>query len=359
MHLQHMHWPIRRRRVEAELTEAIASGEPLVFLVAPRGSGKTTLLQTMGAARPGARLVRLEPITSSPEILEREFRLLAGALLPDSSNGAPPFEALLRSVRSRAQDSLLLLDDITELRTLSYFPKVTHPFESFVEALGKPGGAPCIATSRFGYWIRAQQKTTGKQPRTIVLPPLSAEELEEAGVADAARVAQATGGLVVHAAALARIMHDENIGLEQAMAQGLEFGNGVEAECRATLADLLHRARGYGACKAALSVLATEQGLTLSEVARRMNRTPGSTRDYLRWLEEVELVVSRKKRYFYVDPILRLWMRLYGSGRLPEASQTNDVIAEFVEDASPEPQPESEPAFILPPARSEDFLEID
>src|SRR5262249_22471246 len=68
----------------------------------------------------------------------------------------------------------------------------------------------------------------------------------------------------------------------------------------------LHRARGYGALKAILEILAEEEGLTLTEISIRLQRTPGSTKDYLSWLEDVDLVTSRQKRYSFTDPLLRL-----------------------------------------------------
>ncbi len=73
----------------------------------------------------------------------------------------------------------------------------------------------------------------------------------------------------------------------------------------------LHKARGYGALKAILEILAEEEPLTLTEVAQRLHRTPGSTKDYLSWLEDVDLIVSRQKRYSFADPLTRLWVRLH------------------------------------------------
>jgi hypothetical protein len=73
----------------------------------------------------------------------------------------------------------------------------------------------------------------------------------------------------------------------------------------------LHRARGYGALKAILDILADEEPLTLTEISLRLHRTPGSTKDYLSWLEDVDLVTSRNKKYSFTDPLLRLWVRLH------------------------------------------------
>jgi hypothetical protein len=86
----------------------------------------------------------------------------------------------------------------------------------------------------------------------------------------------------------------------------------MSSACRFSYELRLHRARGYGALKAILDVLAHEEPLTLTEIASRLHRTPGSTKDYLSWLEDVDLVVSRQKRYSFADPLLRLWVRLNG-----------------------------------------------
>jgi hypothetical protein len=88
----------------------------------------------------------------------------------------------------------------------------------------------------------------------------------------------------------------------------------------------LHRARGYGALKAILEILAEDEGLTLTEISQRLQRTPGSTKDYLSWLEDVDLVASRQKRYSYTDPLLRVWVRLHCRSWAP----TEDELAHEV-----------------------------
>ena len=88
-------------------------------------------------------------------------------------------------------------------------------------------------------------------------------------------------------------------------------GGTIAAACQYCYELRLHRARGYGALKAILDVLAEEEALTLTEIALRLHRTPGSTKDYLSWLEDVDLIVSRQKRYSFADPMLRLWVRLH------------------------------------------------
>jgi hypothetical protein len=87
--------------------------------------------------------------------------------------------------------------------------------------------------------------------------------------------------------------------------------------CRFCYELRLHRARGYGAHKAIHDILADEETLTLTEITQRLHRTPGSTKDYLSWLEDVDLVVSRQKRYSFTDPVLRLWVRLHCRSTAP------------------------------------------
>jgi hypothetical protein len=100
----------------------------------------------------------------------------------------------------------------------------------------------------------------------------------------------------------------------------------LTARCRESYEFRLHRARGYGALKAILGVLAADEPLNLTEISHHLRRTPGSTKDYLSWLEDVDLVTFQGKRYAYDDPLLRLFVRLYAQPVPP----TDDVIVREV-----------------------------
>jgi hypothetical protein len=105
----------------------------------------------------------------------------------------------------------------------------------------------------------------------------------------------------------------------------------------------LHKARGYGALKAILEILAEEEPLTLTEVAQRLHRTPGSTKDYLSWLEDVDLIVSRQKRYSFADPLTRLWVRLHCRPVPPSV----DEVAREVQNYAMARLPQMEPALAM------------
>src|SRR3989440_147265 len=126
----------------------------------------------------------------------------------------------------------------------------------------------------------------------------------------------------------------------------------------------LHRARGYGALKAILEILAEEEGLTLTEISQRLQRTPGSTKDYLSWLEDVDLVVSRQKRYSFTDPLLRAWVRLHCRASAPSEDDLAREVHRYAlprlpQAITPPPAPKNEPAFAMAGGPSSGIIEID
>src|SRR5919108_2168154 len=102
-----------------------------------------------------------------------------------------------------------------------------------------------------------------------------------------------------------------------ALAALLAPGGQLAHACRFSYELRLHRARGYGALKAILEVLSEEEPLTLTEIAQRLDRTAGSTKDYLSWLQDVDMLTCQRKRYTFADPLLRLWGRIYSHPEPP------------------------------------------
>jgi hypothetical protein len=340
-----------------EAVERELESTPVLLLTAPRGGGKSHLLKRLfDRARSrgtASALVQLEPVSGSPEILDSELTQLAGSILGRAAaSGTPAFDCILRRLRQRRADSILFLDDVTEIRTLSYYPGVEEPLHKFLAAV--ESGARAVLTSRFSYWMG--RRFPELPARSI--PRVSSSELAEAGASEAELVAKVSGGIAVHAVCLAESLEDGAGSIERALQRELFPGGRIEAECRATLSELLHRARGYGACKTVLHVLSDEEGLKLTEVARRVDRTPGSTRDYLRWLEEVDLIASRDKRYYFVDPLLRLWTRIYSRGIPPGDEDLRREVSGYLGALAPHLADEvAEPAFSLPVPEREDFID--
>ena len=379
---------IPRPEIEARLLANIESGNKATMLLGPRGSGKTTLLRRVrslvGNSRPTV-LIQVELIAASPEILcERFLHIAVEALSSGSSRSSRsgrssrssrssrsgPFQRLVSSLSKAKPGALLLLDDITELRTLSYFPGVENPLESVLEALSKKHSPDCVVTSRFPAWVassfRDLSNTTRAHFDVVNIPPLRADQLGTHALNGGEGLVAATGGLPVHITPLI-VRLEKGDDLPTALATEMDESGQLEAECRATLGQLLHRARGYGACKAVLHVLVEEEGLRLTDIARRLHRTPGSARDYLRWLEEVDLITVRDKRFFFVDPVLRLWLRLYGRGEFPSRDTIKAEVERHLGEKLPvvppretvptTPHEENEPPPLVAP--EEDLIEID
>ncbi|HXV61730.1 MAG TPA: ATP-binding protein [Vicinamibacteria bacterium] len=346
------------RTAVIEAIERELSNASFLVLAGARGSGKTTLLKSLLTRwKPGdpVALLKLEPLASTPELLESESRRLAPLLFRGRRHRETnAFDALLDGLRRRPKDSLLLLDDITEIRTFSYFRDVDNPLQELIAALQSRGQT--VATSRHPFWIKRELPGLP----LVEIPPVGAAELFEAGYPEAEALQAATGGMALHVHRLGETLEAHGLGIEEALSRELEEGGRIEAECRATLAELLHRARGYNACKAILRILADEEELKLTEIARRMARTPGSTRDYLRWLEEVDLIEAREKRFSYVDKLLRLWIRIYGRGVIATRNDVRTEVARHLGALAPVSveRPVST-GYRLPPSPSEDLVEID
>ena len=369
---------------------SVLEGEParMPVVVGGCGSGRTSLL-TRVAARLGerrSRYIDVERISSTPE---RVLAAVAPDSLPAARGGAVPlpadrpapriaFEALLAFLERR-EDPLraLLLDEWLELRTLESFPGLRGATREVVGMLARNPGRFVLA-SRFANRTRRLLDGFSSRIELVRLPPLSPNEVAAAlpagrsgpdgpGRAELARLVHAlTAGRPSYVGALAASLTSpagrpvDPIG---ALAAQLAPGTPLSHLCRFSYELRLHRARGYGALKAILGILADAEPLTLTEVARRLGRTPGSTKDYLSWLEDVDLVEPSEKRYRYADPLLRLWVRLHSRPTAPgdreRALAVQEYAAARLASVERSPAPAAAPLAMPLRRRPESLIEID
>ena len=336
-----------RPAINRRVHQALDADPPRIpVLLGGCGSGRTSILSRvadrLGAER--SRYVDAERVASTPE------RLLA-SVVGDAMGAAgrraaavrcesprAAFDALLAHVgqpQHRSQGPpILLFDEFLELRMLASYPGLRGVLSEFM------GAAVCssnrfVLTSRYtARALRLLEIFPADRFEVIHVPPLDTEEVHAAlhwhGLVDdgddptrlAATVQALAAGRpawVQHlatalAAADAPVVADPASALTAQMAPGAPLASA----CRFTYELRLHRARGYGALKGILTVLADEEPLTLTGIARRLGRTPGSTRDYLAWLADVDLITAEGKRYRYIDPMLRLWVRLHCHAAPPD-----------------------------------------
>jgi hypothetical protein len=352
------------RRVMAALD---ASPSRIPVLLGGCGSGRTTVLQQVRErlGRTSAEHVDVERTATTPE---RFYRAVVAAspfpvaeTAPDDARSA--FDATLAFFgRARAAGggpATFLLDEFLDLRTFESFPGLRRVLRELIDDLATSGNR-FVLTSR--YAARSFRLLNERSVRfeIIQMPPLTVEETRDMlgpGAAtpdDTAFLARAVQALSDGRPVYARIIADELAVVRErggpgtrdpvsALSALLAPVGALCAQCRFSYEMRLHRARGYGALKAILDILGEEEGLTLTQISQRMRRTPGSTKDYLSWLEDVDLVKAHQKRYSFTDPLLRVWVRLHCRAGIP----TEEDIAREVHRYALPRLPQGEPALAV------------
>jgi hypothetical protein len=364
------------RRLAAALD---ASPSRIPVLIGGSGSGRTTLLLQLRdrIGRSTVQYIDVERTATTPERFLRAIGAASPFPAGDSGAAAPggaraAFDATLASLaatRSGAGEPVtFLLDEFLELRTFESFPGLRRVLHDLVDGLAASGNR-FVLTSRYVARTLRLMRDRSARFELIHMPALTAEDTMDiigplAGTHEAHDVeylARTVQALADGRPAYVRALADELNALRD---HGLPGGAGrpgsedpisalagllapdgrLARQCGFCYELRLHRARGYGALKAILEILADEEGLTLTEISQRLQRTPGSTKDYLSWLEDVDLVASRQKRYSFSDPLLRVWVRLYCRASAPTE---DDVAREIHRYALPRLPPPHEPALAL------------
>jgi hypothetical protein len=278
---------------------------------------------------------------------------------------------LTRARTSGGEPVTLLFDEFLEFRTFESFPGLRRVLHEFIDAITGSGNR-FVLTSR--YVARKLRLLRDRSARfeVIHMPSLTVEDTRDivgapagAGDGDAEYMARAVHALADGRPTYVRALADALEAMRVtrvsdplgALASLLVPDGELSKLCGFCYELRLHRARGYGALKAILDILGDEEGLTLTEISHRLHRTPGSTKDYLSWLEDVDLVVSRQKRYSFSDPLLRLWVRLHCR---PCAPSDDDLAREVHHYALPRMPPQAVPALVMAAAGgSSGIIEID
>jgi hypothetical protein len=339
--------------IEARLASALAETPSRIpVLLGPCGSGRTRALQRVRDGLPpgSCHYIDVERVMASPE----QFlgRVTAESPLDWPAPGRPPVgpreaydQALAYFTAARASDrgpATILLDEALELRLFESFPGLSEVMTETLDRLAASGNRFVLATKYETRALRALRKAPDRflvvHAEPVSAPSVAADLLQVPGLRsdqaeDSARVIIAlTEGRAAYVAALVGALAavpGGDLDPVAALTALLSPGGALHARCRFSYEMRLHRARGYGALKAVLGILAEEEPLTLTEIAGRVRRTPGSTRDYLGWLEDVDLVSAQRKRYAFADPLLRVWVRLNSRCAPPDPDRTLDEIQRY------------------------------
>lgn len=374
------------RRVLAAL-DAAPGRIPVV--IGGCGSGRTTLLHALAdrAGRDQCQYIDVERAASTPERFHQAVAHASPFFMNGQSVASPEpassaraaFDRTLALItRARAANdgpATFLLDEVLELRTFESFPGLRHVLRELLHAIAESSNR-FVLTSR--YVTRAHRLLRDGDARfeVIHLPQLNAAEVSamlppmgETTPGDREYLGRAIQSLADGRAAYVRALGEATGSISGrggdpiSALTALLTGEGALASwCSHRYELRLHKARGYGALKAILEILAEEEPLTLTEVAQRLHRTPGSTKDYLSWLEDVDLIVSRQKRYSFADPLTRLWVRLHCRPVPPSVDEVAREVQTYAMARLPQAEPVLEMAGAAAggPARKESgLIEID
>ncbi len=380
--------------IDARVLAAIEASPPkTAVVVGGCGTGRSALLRRLheriGAYR--TQYVDLEQSVSTPERLLDALLAATRFTWPRPSerpsNPAVAFEQVLAFLGGAngpgGAPATLLLDEVLELRTFESFPGLRGVTHRAITGLAATGNR-FVLTTRFVKRALRLLRDAGDRYVVLHMPPVAPAEIAGRlaaapglGAADAEAFARATVALAdgrhgYVSAIVDAVTADASRGGDPVGAlAGLLLPGGLLANrCRYSYEMRLHRARGYGALKAILGILSIEEPLTLTEIAHRLGRTAGSTKDYLSWLEDVDLVVSRQKRYSVADPVMRLWVRLHCRPEPPSDDEVSRDVQQYAlarlslaDTPAPArlPEPAPEPARLAPPPRprASGIIEID
>ena len=332
---------VERPALERRLLDVLEAGRIPVVL-GGCASGRTSLLLRLEHVL-GDDVAQYLDFAAAATTPERCFHAVTtasrlkpgpGATPPAPSTPRAAFDGLMaffdRAAAPRQRQAAFLLDDVFDIRTFENFPGLRHVQHDLISRLSSsPAGF--VLASRFTARSHRLLRDAPARFEVVHIPPLTVPDVEllarrfDSGrtVQHAAAVAALSGGQ----AGYAHIMLEALSGLSPsadpvaALAALFAPDSRLTARCRESYEFRLHRARGYGALKAILGILADDEPQNLTEIAQRLLRTPGSTKDYLSWLEDVDLIAMQGKRYSYVDPLLRLYVRLYARPVPPTDAQ--------------------------------------
>ena len=300
----------------------------------------------------------IERIATTPEgflasVAESSHLHVPKSLLPatGSSSAKAAFDQICDFFEHPQQDNdrkvTFLLDEALDLRVFESFPGLRDALSKFLRTL-------CTSSNKFvlttRFTARALRIFGNESDRfeIIHLPPFTLEETtlalrninfaqpEKERLEMTGTIHALTNGHPLYLRLLsqgtAELGGNDPV---SALAAQLAPGAPLSMACRFSHQLRLNRARGYGALGGILRILSKEEPLTLTEIAHRMNRTPGSTKDYLSWLEDVDLIQVQHKRYRFADPLLRLWLGLHGRATPPSPDELSQGVRHYATERIP------------------------
>lgn len=339
---------VERPSTERRVLDSLAAGR-IPVLLGGCAIGRTSLLlraqETLG--RDQSQYLDFGAAATTPERCLAAVLTSARVRAGSAGSGVPPstpraaFDGLMawfdRASGPGGAPASFLIDEFLDVRTFENFPGLRQVVRDLISRLAaSPAGF--VLASRFTYRVHRILRDAPSRFEVVHVPPMTANEVQSLALrfdggrpdgpaSQAALIAALTGGRAGYVHLLLEGMASMGPAADPvaALAALLSPDGRITARCRESYEFRLHRARGYGALKAILGILADDEPLNLTEIAHHLHRTPGSTKDYLSWLEDVDVISMHGKRYSYDDPLVRLYVRLHAR---PVPPTDADIVRE-------------------------------
>ena len=260
-------------------------------------------------------------------------------ILQELARAKPDRQALLRQafrfprqvISKRKTHLVLVLDEFQEIQTLENFPESRNVLSLFrAEMQTQTGIIYFLAGSAisilshlishpesplFAQFTRLTVESFSRASTRSLVEKLIAEPLD----ADIYPLIHSlTVGHPFYITALSRRLSylvdvvqrpaNQDTVKQAFLIETLAPGGRIYDFCRYVYDLSLQKASGYGSLKAVLQILAAEDDLTATQIARRLRVTSATASDYLRWLCEVDLIQVKDHIYSFHDPVLRFWV---------------------------------------------------
>lgn len=130
----------------------------------------------------------------------------------------------------------------------------------------------------------------------------------------AERILELSRGIPIAANEILKNLNEKNDAKTSFFSQLLCKNSTLYNYCLDSLNYHLKRTRGQVLSKIILKVIASEKELRLSEIARKIYRSAPVTKSLLERLISADIIYRKDNRFYFHDPILKLWLKLTTMG---------------------------------------------
>ncbi len=94
----------------------------------------------------------------------------------------------------------------------------------------------------------------------------------------------------------------------------------------------LSKVERKGSLKQPLLILAEEDGLTLSDIAKRLNKSTGHLSNIMKSLLKSDLIIKKDQKYYFRDQVLRFWLAKTSLGKSHDIIADTEIADNFISD---------------------------